>query len=159
MLEGCALRRFHLRPINFALRLGECVSIGGKSGAGKSMLLRMIADLDPHEGDALLDGAVCRHRNGGWSLRNLSQSIYFIFDLFFAGCECRSDARTILDRSQFRIKSAALLKSHCYPHTRGNRDCTQYNVDQASRPRHSPSVLKGHRPASSQAIACAAPPH
>jgi len=30
---------------DFALRPGECVSIGGKSGAGKSVLLRMVAIL------------------------------------------------------------------------------------------------------------------
>jgi len=54
ILEGRVLRRLHVGPIDFALRPGECVSIGGKSGAGKSVLLRMVADLDPHEGDALL---------------------------------------------------------------------------------------------------------
>jgi ABC-type multidrug transport system ATPase subunit len=59
MLEGNALRRLHLGPIDFTLQPGECVSVAGKSGAGKSMLLRIIADLDPHEGDTLLDGAAC----------------------------------------------------------------------------------------------------
>src|SRR5436189_3745833 len=59
ILKGRTLRRLHVGPIDFALRPGECVSIGGKSGAGKSVLLRMVADLDPHEGDALLDGAAC----------------------------------------------------------------------------------------------------
>jgi ABC-type iron transport system FetAB ATPase subunit len=59
ILEGRALRRLHVGPIDFAVRAGECVSIGGKSGAGKSVLLRMVADLDPHEGDAVLDGAAC----------------------------------------------------------------------------------------------------
>src|SRR5580704_6704282 len=59
MLEGHALRRLHLGPIDIALRPDECVSVAGKSGAGKSVLLRMLADLDPHQGDALLDGAAC----------------------------------------------------------------------------------------------------
>jgi ABC-type iron transport system FetAB ATPase subunit len=59
MLESHALRRLHVGPIDFALRPGECVSVAGKSGAGKSVLLRMVADLDPHQGDALLDGAAC----------------------------------------------------------------------------------------------------
>ncbi len=31
----------------------------GASGAGKSVLLRSIADLDPHEGEAWLDGVAC----------------------------------------------------------------------------------------------------
>jgi UDP-glucose/iron transport system ATP-binding protein len=59
MLEGQALRRLYLGPIDFTLRPSECVSVAGKSGAGKSLLLRMIADLDPHEGDVTLDGAAC----------------------------------------------------------------------------------------------------
>src|ERR1700681_4877586 len=59
MLKGYALRRLHLGPIDFALQVGECVSVAGKSGAGKSLLLRMIADLDAHDGDVLLDRAPC----------------------------------------------------------------------------------------------------
>lgn len=35
---------------------GECVAIMGSSGAGKSLFLRSIADLDPNEGEVLLDG-------------------------------------------------------------------------------------------------------
>jgi ABC-type iron transport system FetAB ATPase subunit len=37
---------------------GTCVVITGRSGSGKSLLLRMIADLDPHDGEAWLDGKV-----------------------------------------------------------------------------------------------------
>ena len=42
----------------------------GASGAGKSVLLRMIADLDPNEGEALLDGTP-RHAMSGpaWRAR------------------------------------------------------------------------------------------
>jgi ABC-type iron transport system FetAB ATPase subunit len=59
VLETHALRRLHLGPVDFSLAPGECVSVAGKSGAGKSVLLRMIADLDPHDGDATLDGQPC----------------------------------------------------------------------------------------------------
>jgi ABC-type iron transport system FetAB ATPase subunit len=59
MLEARALRRLHLGPIEFSLASGECVSVTGKSGAGKSVLLRMVADLDPHDGVATLDGKAC----------------------------------------------------------------------------------------------------
>src|SRR5262245_37081078 len=59
MLEAHALRRLHLGPIDFALAAGECVSVAGKSGSGKTVLLRMVADLDPHQGEAMLAGEAC----------------------------------------------------------------------------------------------------
>src|SRR5262249_18355422 len=59
MLEAHALHRLHLGPIDFSVAAGECVSVTGKSGVGKTVLLRMIADLDPHKGDATLDGEAC----------------------------------------------------------------------------------------------------
>lgn len=54
-----ALRHLHVGPIDLALNMGECISIMAPSGAGKSVLLRMVADLDPHEGEAFLDGIAC----------------------------------------------------------------------------------------------------
>jgi ABC-type multidrug transport system ATPase subunit len=59
MFETRALSRLQVGPIDLSLDAGACVSIQGKSGSGKSVLLRMIADLDPHEGDAFLDGRAC----------------------------------------------------------------------------------------------------
>src|SRR5690606_12692473 len=53
------LRRLHIGPIDFAIDAGECVSVSGRSGSGKSVLLRAIADLDPHEGDVFLEGRAC----------------------------------------------------------------------------------------------------
>ena len=35
---------------------GECVVVRGPSGAGKTLLLRAIADLDPNDGQVVLDG-------------------------------------------------------------------------------------------------------
>ena len=43
-------------PFDMEVDTGECVAVTGASGAGKSLFLRMIADLDPHEGEAWLDG-------------------------------------------------------------------------------------------------------
>jgi putative ABC transport system ATP-binding protein len=51
-----ALARDRFGPFTLAANAGTCVVITGKSGTGKSLLLRMIADLDPHEGEAWLDG-------------------------------------------------------------------------------------------------------
>jgi ABC-type iron transport system FetAB ATPase subunit len=47
-------------PFDLALEPGDCIAITGASGSGKSLLLRMIADLDPHEGEAFLDGVGCQ---------------------------------------------------------------------------------------------------
>ncbi len=43
-------------PFDLAVAAGECVAITGASGSGKSLLLRMIADLDPGTGEVALDG-------------------------------------------------------------------------------------------------------
>ncbi len=59
MIKIRGLQRLSLGPIDLEVGDGECVSIMGRSGSGKSILLRMIADLDPHAGDALLDDAPC----------------------------------------------------------------------------------------------------
>jgi ABC-type iron transport system FetAB ATPase subunit len=59
VLELLALQRLHVGPIDLRVDPGECVAIEGKSGSGKSVLLRAIADLDPHEGDARLEGQAC----------------------------------------------------------------------------------------------------
>jgi len=45
-----------LQPIDLTLADGWLVTLSGPSGAGKSLLLRAIADLDPHQGECLLDG-------------------------------------------------------------------------------------------------------
>ncbi len=50
------LRNHLAGPFDLALAAGECVAITGPSGAGKSIFLRMIADLDPNQGDVFLDG-------------------------------------------------------------------------------------------------------
>ncbi len=48
-----------LAPVSLVLDAGECLGISGSSGSGKTRLLRVIADLDEHQGSALLDGSPC----------------------------------------------------------------------------------------------------
>jgi putative ABC transport system ATP-binding protein len=45
-----------LKPASLSLSAGECIAIRGPSGAGKTLLLRAIADLDPNEGLVCLNG-------------------------------------------------------------------------------------------------------
>ena len=53
------LRSRGLGPVSFELAGGDCLCVSGESGAGKSLLLRALADLDPHQGRVTLDGVAC----------------------------------------------------------------------------------------------------
>src|SRR6267154_2965790 len=55
MLQVCDLRTDILKPSSLSLSAGECVAVQGPSGAGKTLLLRAIADLDPNHGAVTLD--------------------------------------------------------------------------------------------------------
>ena len=48
-----------LAPWDITLGAAECITLTGPSGSGKSRLLRAMADLDLHEGAALLEGRPC----------------------------------------------------------------------------------------------------
>jgi len=54
-LRVIELRTHGRGPYSLHIAPGECLSLRGDSGSGKSLLLRAIADLDPHEGQVLLD--------------------------------------------------------------------------------------------------------
>jgi putative ABC transport system ATP-binding protein len=56
-LRVANLRSQLVGPFDLAIGEGECVAITGPSGSGKSLFLRMIADLDPNQGEVFLDGA------------------------------------------------------------------------------------------------------
>jgi putative ABC transport system ATP-binding protein len=53
------LQYHHSTPLSFNLMAGECVCLSGASGTGKSLLLRAVADLDPHQGEIFLNGQAC----------------------------------------------------------------------------------------------------
>lgn len=53
--------------MSLTLETGECIAVSGPSGAGKTLMLRAIADLDPHEGTVFLDGhASHQYRPPDW---------------------------------------------------------------------------------------------
>jgi len=56
MLSVANLTRPGLDSTSFELATGECIALRGPSGAGKTLLLRALADLDPNEGRISLDG-------------------------------------------------------------------------------------------------------
>lgn len=54
LLQANQLGGAHFAPISFALYPGEILMVQGESGAGKSQLLRALADLDAHSGTIVL---------------------------------------------------------------------------------------------------------
>jgi putative ABC transport system ATP-binding protein len=56
MLQVRDLRTSILKPASFSLSAGEAIAARGPSGAGKTLLLRAVADLDPNEGLVTFDG-------------------------------------------------------------------------------------------------------
>ena len=46
-----------LGATNLTVAAGECIGLHGTSGSGKTRLLRAIADLEAHGGQAYADGA------------------------------------------------------------------------------------------------------
>ena len=54
------LRTSIVKPASFSLSAGEAVAVRGPSGAGKTLLLRAAADLDPNEGVVTLEAETAR---------------------------------------------------------------------------------------------------
>lgn len=51
-----ALRNIRAGPFSRAVERGQCLAVTGASGSGKSVFLRMLADMDPADGIVSLDG-------------------------------------------------------------------------------------------------------
>ena len=64
-IENLSLR--HIAAVSLTVEAAECVTISGASGAGKTLLMRAISDLEPHQGQVYLDGVECsRFRPPEW---------------------------------------------------------------------------------------------
>lgn len=64
MLSVDRLSRPGLEPASFELGGGRCMALSGPSGAGKTLLLRALADLDPAEGEIRLEGKARAQMSG-----------------------------------------------------------------------------------------------
>ncbi len=58
------LRFLNRGPFSISIEQGKCVSLSGESGSGKTLLLRAIADLIPHEGEIMLHDQYHTNING-----------------------------------------------------------------------------------------------
>jgi len=56
VLEIDAITCRNLTPVSFTLEAGDAAAVTGTSGAGKSLFLRAVADLDPNDGAVRLNG-------------------------------------------------------------------------------------------------------
>ncbi len=55
-LRADSLSIHDVGPVSLDIDTGACVGLSGPSGAGKTLLLRAIADMEPHGGAIYLDG-------------------------------------------------------------------------------------------------------
>jgi putative ABC transport system ATP-binding protein len=51
-----ALRNARAGPFDASIGPGQCLCVTGASGSGKSVFLRMLADMDDNEGELSLNG-------------------------------------------------------------------------------------------------------
>lgn len=69
-----------LKEVLLELKCGEFVSIIGKSGCGKSMLLYIFSIMDmDYEGELFIDGEVICGKLGSWLAWICNEKIGFVF--------------------------------------------------------------------------------
>jgi putative ABC transport system ATP-binding protein len=57
-------------PVSFSIEAGKCLCLSGPSGAGKTIILRAIVDLDVHRGEVMLGNQACSLMTGpAWRKR------------------------------------------------------------------------------------------
>jgi ABC-type iron transport system FetAB ATPase subunit len=85
-------------PFNLTLKAGDCLVISGPSGIGKSLLLRMIADLDENTGTVLLNGVA----------RETMPAPHWRRQVMYVAAESGWWAETVREHMQPAARAAAL---------------------------------------------------
>lgn len=67
-----ALATHQVSAVSLEIPPGECVTLSAPSGAGKTRLLRAIADLDPHQGRIYVDDRECNQWDAPAWRRNVA---------------------------------------------------------------------------------------
>ena len=104
----------HVGPVNLTVNSGEIVCISGGSGAGKSLLLRAVADVLPHEGDAWLDQMQASQTNPPtWrkTVGLLSAESQWWFDTVGEHFTCKNNE--LLNKLGFNSDTWGWLVSRC----------------------------------------------
>lgn len=72
-MKGLSIKQLNthgIGPVDLDIAPRECVCLSGPSGAGKTLVLRAIADLDLHEGEVSLNGEnAMSHTGPEWRTR------------------------------------------------------------------------------------------
>ena len=89
-------------PFDLALAPGACAAIAGHSGSGKSLFLRMVADLDPNTGEVSLDGV----SRATLSATDWRRTVPYVAARALAAA-CRSGAKCSATWSRHQPDSAA----------------------------------------------------
>jgi len=65
------IQTHHVGPLSLTVSSDAAVSLRGQSGCGKSLLMRAIADLDPHQGEVLLNDVSREEYSGSQWRKNI----------------------------------------------------------------------------------------
>ena len=98
-----------LEDVNLDIRRGETMVIIGKSGGGKSVILKHMIGL-LHEGMHVLGGHIHRERSGGKVVQNAPQSRNDFLRLFFGDNALFPEHRGVGDRTLDILADQTLIE-------------------------------------------------
>jgi len=104
-----------LKNISFEIQKGEFVSIIGKSGCGKSMLLYILSTMDTdYQGDLLIDNQLMRGKKEGDLAQVRNEKIGFVFQFHYLLNEFSVLKNVMLPGLKLNKLSADEVEHHAY---------------------------------------------